>query len=512
MSQLHRFGRAARLALILAAAAFPAAAAISPHHAGELTKEVRSVRTAGGEDVAYETGTIFVPENRGVADSRLIGIGYARIRGSAAAQNGPPLFLLSGGPGSSYLDLLTGSAGNSPVKLSDLLAFRPAGDIVLIDQRGYSARGDRLTYAHPPWDLPLDRPASLAAEAKAAIASANIAVAANPGKDLSGYTIVQCAEDVNDLRRALGYEKLTLVGQSFGSQWAFAIMRLHPEIVERALLSGVEPLDNGYDMPSHVFAALQRIAWSADRDPGLQPYLPKGGLMAALQAVRDRLARSPVTVKVRDPRSGGAASVTLGLSDFQRDVVGPAEAWPAWVLSLYHRRYEDWASEVIAERHKGGETDALIAPLIDTSLGVSPEREHLLRTDPAGAFLGAWGFAPDIAAAPTWPTPDMGDGLRRVARSEIPVLFVHGDWDTETPVENTLSMLPYFPHGRAILVHQAGHGARFLLMAQRPELRDQILRFLGTGDADGLPSETSLPPPPFERPAFPPPERRGAGS
>jgi len=29
-------------------------------------------------------------------------------------------------------------------------------------------------------------------------------------------------------------------------------MRRHQDVITRALLSGVEPLDYGYDMPSHV--------------------------------------------------------------------------------------------------------------------------------------------------------------------------------------------------------------------------------------------------------------------
>ena len=111
------------------------------------------------------------------------------------------------------------------------------------------------------------------------------------GVDLRGYDVKECADDVNDLRRALDYDQIILVGQSFGSQWSFAVMRRHPEIVARALLTGVEPLDFGYDMPSHVLAAVQRMWWEAEKDPQLKPYLPTGGLMAAAREVLQRLER-----------------------------------------------------------------------------------------------------------------------------------------------------------------------------------------------------------------------------
>ena len=107
----------------------------------------------------------------------------------------------------------------------------------------------------------------------------------------------------------------SLFGGSFGSQWSLAVMCLHPESVARAVLSGVEPLNNGYDMPSHVFAALQRIAYDADRDPGLSPYLPAGGMMEAVRALHRRFAERPVQVQVRD-EAGRTRTVVLGSGGF----------------------------------------------------------------------------------------------------------------------------------------------------------------------------------------------------
>jgi pimeloyl-ACP methyl ester carboxylesterase len=67
---------------------------------------------------------------------------------------------------------------------------------------------------------PLDQPGSLARAtadrvetARAAVADARVR-----GIDLTGYTVTACADDVEDVRRALGYDRITLVGQSFGSQ------------------------------------------------------------------------------------------------------------------------------------------------------------------------------------------------------------------------------------------------------------------------------------------------------
>jgi pimeloyl-ACP methyl ester carboxylesterase len=479
-------------------------AVAAEHRAGEIVVEQAAMTTSTGETVPYEIGTFYVPENRSAPDSRVIGVGFARIRSSGPA-GAAPAFVLPGGPGDSYLGAFTGTNARSLGQQRQFLRYRTIGDVVIVDQRGYSRRGEQLRYGPPHAARPLDRPAVQASESAAEVAIARAAVAANADKDLAGYSVIQMVADVDDLRRGLGYDRINLIGQSFGSQWSLAVIRLHPEIVQRALLSGVEPLNNGYDMPSHVYAALQRVAWDADHDAALAPYLPRGGVMAAVRDVRDRLATHPVRVTVKEEKSGRPRTVVLGLGDFQRDLVRPAQAWPAWVISLYHGHYEAWAKAVIEARLETTSDEAMIGPLIDTSLGVTPAREHQLRTDPARDFLGAWNFDSYIAQAPVWPTEDIGDDLRTPVQSKVPVLFVHGDWDTSTPLENPLGLLPYFPNGRMLVIHRGEHSARAVAFEQQSPLFEAALVFLATGDASRVPAQADLPTPTFTRPDFVPP-------
>ena len=357
---------------------------------------------------------------------------------------------------------------------------------------------------------PLDKPASVRDDALAMQALARRAVAHHADKDLSGYTIEAFAADVDDLRRALSYDKISLFGGSFGSQWALAVMRFHPDSVARAVLSGVEPLNNGFDMPSHVFAALQRIAYDADHDAGLAPYLPQGGLMEAIRSLHTRFVAAPVRVSVKDD-TGKSRTVVLGAEDMQLALLthtAEAERWPAFILSLYHGHYDDWAKMTIKDRQ--AHPTKLIGALADSSLAITPEREHQLRTDPALDYLGTWNFESNFASASDWPTPDMGDAVRRPRVTPIPVVFVHGDWDTSTPIENTLGLLPYFPNGHAILVHRAGHDGTFYQLRENPAAKQAVYDFLKTGATAALPTDVALALPKFEVPAFaaPAPQRK----
>lgn len=264
-----------------------------PHRAGDIVIEPATLTPPGGSPVHYELGTLYVPENRSDPNSRLIGVGFARFR-SLQPSSAPPIFRLPGGPGDSFLALLKQTSRRLAVDLKDLEPYRRVSDVILIDQRGFSERGELLTFKYRTRDLPMDQPDNLARETAADVELTRRIVAeyAGRGVDLRGYTIKECADDANDLRQALGYKQIALVGASFGSQWSFALMRRHPAVVARALLSGVEPLDYGYDMPSHVFAAMQRIWSMAEKDPQWRAYLPPGGLRTAVDSVFRRFERA----------------------------------------------------------------------------------------------------------------------------------------------------------------------------------------------------------------------------
>ena len=471
--------------------------------AGDIVVEKASLTTPETGTVEFELGTYYVPENRSVPGSRIIGIGFARFKAKQPTAT-PPTFHLPGGPGGSYLQSLKQETRNLARTLRLIGLYQGVSDVVFSDLRGASERGETLLFKHRLPDSPFDQPLTLDRFVLALTDLSRAAVAeyARGKVDLRGYTVKECADDVNDLRKALGYDRISLVGTSFGSQWSFAIMRRHPAIVARALLSGVEPIDCGYDMPSHVLAAVQRMWWEAEKDPRFKPYLPPGGLMAAARQVIRRLEKSPVKVKV------GTSEVVLGLEEFQREAFLRGTNAPAFVLSIYHERYETWAQVAVLTRRGREATTQLVGPLIDTSLAVTPRRGYLLRTDPAIEFLGEWNFKPYIEISDIWPTEDVGDEFRNEVENKIPVVFAQGDWDTSTPVENLLTVTPYFVNGKVLIAEHGGHGVIEPIAQRLPDTMNTLLEFLKTGNHSSVPSRVKLPVPEFSVPTFPPPEQK----
>ncbi|HKY98519.1 MAG TPA: hypothetical protein VJL35_11730, partial [Gemmatimonadaceae bacterium] len=112
---------------------------------GHVIIESASLRTPIGETIKFELGTLFVPENRADPKSRIIGVGFARFRPSHPT-GVPPTFHLDGGPGASFLEGLRPGSNRHPMPGMDL--YRGIGDVVLIDQRGYSERGEVLKFKY----------------------------------------------------------------------------------------------------------------------------------------------------------------------------------------------------------------------------------------------------------------------------------------------------------------------------------------------------------------------------
>lgn len=429
-----------------------------------------------GDSIFYETGTIIVPENRKKPDSRMIGVGFLQLHSKVKKPVTSPIFSLPGGPGYSFVEGFKNQKGRIEDYFSDVAEFTNFTDVVLVDQRGYSEYGDVLqaTYNRQKNPLPMaekiDEDKQFALEATSAFAKTDI--------DLSGYTAIECAYDVNELRQALGYENISLYAWSFGSQWSFILMRLFPETINRALLSGIEPINHEFDMPSDVMAAIHRIWKYIDEDERFTPYLPEGGMTQLARSVLHKVELNPIVVN---------ENMTIGPADIP---------WtnPSVLLWIYNEDkalYSDW----FKKRYTiGSNQKKLIGPLINSSLGVTKERENQLWADTAARYLGQSKFASLIATKYIWPTPDIGDELRKPVTSNIPVVFIQGDWDLNTPVENTYEIAPYFPNSHILLAERGGHGVFLPIKNQHKDVWIEVKDFLQTGDMEGIKNKVSVQP------------------
>ena len=83
-----------------------------------------------------------------------------------------------------------------------------------------------------------------------------------------------------------------------------------------------------------------------------------------------------------------------------------------------------------------------------------------------------------------WPHRDLGAGFRAPVRTRHPVLIIHGDRDTSTPIENAREVAAALPNARLVEVRGGSHGAIYNLYQRWPPMRERLTHFLAGGDAD----------------------------
>jgi pimeloyl-ACP methyl ester carboxylesterase len=249
-----------------------------------------------GEETPAEFGTLLVPEKRGEPQSNLIELAFVRFK-STAANPGPPIVYLAGGPGGSGIDAATGS------RFPLFMAFREIADVIAFDQRGTGYSKPNLG-CYERLSIPLDVAPSREAALKELRANAKACASYwrdVQRVDLTGYNSNESADDLEDLRKALGVPKITLWGISYGTHLAFATLRRHPQSISRTILAGIEGPDHTYKLPSNIQKHLEDLAAVVKADPQIGKDVPD--LLGLMKSVFDRLDAEPQTVEIIDPRT-----------------------------------------------------------------------------------------------------------------------------------------------------------------------------------------------------------------
>jgi pimeloyl-ACP methyl ester carboxylesterase len=451
---------------------------------------------------------IVVPENRRNRESRGINLVFYRIK-ARNESNFAPVFFLPGGPGGSYVDdWLDGLRNGEPESRgSNYLAWllTEDRDVILVNQRGARLPDRRYAmFAFMNGGKSLGKPYSremVDAEMTKG-AKRSLDHWASQGMDLAGYDIANMVEDINDIRKAMDYKKISLLGSSFGSQWSFAFMKQHPKLVERAVLSGVELLDHGYDSHTGIWNVFKRIEKELieANGQGNDLNLPNVTLTQAIKAIVERLEDKPIEVEGTHPRTKKSRVVPINHQDFQlqlrsgiaagRETAASLENFHRFVYEVYREDYRYLASKTIQQRGgmSGGPLQFI---LIDNSLGISAKRDEVLSNEPARRWLGELNSVYKATREVT-PTPVIRDS-QRILNTDIPILFVHGDMDLSTPIENATEAMEHLSNCHMIRIKRGTHGASKQIARHNLGYFDHLLKFVRADFRKTTVKELNLP-------------------
>ena len=385
-----------------------------------------------------ECGYLVVPENRSRADSQMIRLHIAIFRNRTGHSVSDPVINLAGGPGSSSLNAANYLFSHG------LGAVLDQRDFILFDQRGTG-------YSQPRLDCP-EREAITPQLLGGRLSPLEIQQAIvdafrlchdrliSEGIDLSAYNSATSAADLNDLRLALGYDKLNLYAISYGTRLALTLMRDHPEAVRSAVL------DSTYPLQVNLYTAL---APNADRafnvffdncatNPSCNAAYPD--LRNVFYQLVDQLNTQPVWISLLAGDGRQAVRLDGGLLI---DVLFVGLYNPSVTASMPKMIYDiRWGEYSILKERLTSYFDA--PPALGMQMSVQCAEEFPFNT-PEEAYTAAQGVQPQIAAyypasvqplfavCKQWTSAPPDPRENAPVHSDLPTLILAGEGDPITP-------------------------------------------------------------------------------
>jgi pimeloyl-ACP methyl ester carboxylesterase len=280
----HGVGRWTRLAAALAAGALLAAACGGGDDDGDAAEPASAAAPGPGfgsisfsdlgpcdplpKKPGYRCGTVEVPFERADASYGTTEIGFAVYpRRDRSAPSEGAIFMVEGGPGYSS----SGTGALFQRLMHPLLENR---ELVLVDQRG---QGLSEHY---------DCPVLQTGEGPEFVTVAECA--RRLGERFISYRTSAAADDIESVRQALGYEEITLYGDSYGTFLAQSYAFRHGDRLEALVLDSAYPAygeDPWY--PSLPRTGIRSLGIACDRDPECEGDAI-GRLEKGLDTLRDK--------------------------------------------------------------------------------------------------------------------------------------------------------------------------------------------------------------------------------
>jgi pimeloyl-ACP methyl ester carboxylesterase len=404
-------------------------------------------------DVAARCGSIRVFENRAARRGRTIDVHFVVVPASRGPARGA-VFLFAGGPGEAGSDLAAGANGWTE-------PLRQSNDLVYVDQRGTGQ-------SHP-----LQCPSTAAANAAAAFghvfdpsAVGRCRAVLARDADLTQYTTDIAAADVDDVRSALGYHRISLYGASYGTRLAQAYMRRFPGHVRGVVLDGTVPPDVVIPLTYAASAqrSLSRVFAACASDARCHAAHPH--LAGDFDSLLHRFDKGPIAATV--PRNDGTSvPVRMSRGDFAyaiRGILYGADAVRA-LPDLVAAAAASGNVDAFAQRYLGRALvmDRAIAFGMHLSVFCAEDMPFATEADAraasAGTFMGTYLFDEYRTACSAWPRGAIESDTRAPVTSRVPTLLVSGSFDPVTPPAFAAHIAQSLPLARTIVSPAGAHGS-----------------------------------------------------
>jgi pimeloyl-ACP methyl ester carboxylesterase len=420
-------------------------------------------------------GTFEVFENRATRTGRKIPLRIVVLPATGPGRLSDPFVYFAGGPGDA--SILEGLSVVGP-----LVSLRQKRDVLLVDLRGTGESGglycpelqdDESLQGFLDEFLPVDKIRACRDRLK-------------KEADLSWYTTDAAIDDVEEVRTALGYGPLNLMGGSYGTRAVLTYVRRHPGSVRTATLLGIVPPEERYPMgiARATQLAFDGLIAECEGDAACRGAFPQ--LRQEVDTVLRRAAAEPVRVELAGP----PGSVRLGRNGLAQALryrlYSPAEA-ALLPLAIHQAAQGNWKplAEAVSHDERG---KRLLADGFYQSVTCAEDlafiRDEEIAPAVAGTFLGDFRVRAQKAACEGWPIRDLGPDVHAPVISDVPALLISGERDPATPASEAARVARTFERSRHLVIADGAHSMDGMQGADC--LLRLITRFIEAGSVEGL--------------------------
>ena len=416
-------------------------------------------------------GTIEVLENPDRPGSRKLEIHFAVIPAANGHARPDPIVPLLGGPGESAIQ-----AGQYFVeRLAPMLNDR---DLLLLDQRGTGQSGALRCHFFSP-DDPAESLQNLFPPARVESCAKDLATHA----DLTQYSYRRFADDLEKVRRTLGYGPLNLFAGSYGTRAAQVFARTYPSSVRTIYLGSVVPIDIANPLPfakaeqstlEQTFAACEADALCHSAFPHLRDEFSQ---------IAERLASGRVFVEV--PGHAGTIALSQGrVAEWFRSLLyrPSSAARLPWLIHQANKGDYSLIVKGILDEQRDADNDLSLGLLLSITCtdDVPFVREEEVAAATRNTFLGDWRLRQQQTACKGWPHFVAPATYREPIHTQVPTMFVSGDSDGGTPLWFTEHAVPGFQNRVEVVMSNRGH------TEWAPCIETLYQRFLNQGSVQEL--------------------------
>lgn len=428
-----------------------------------------------GTEGETRCGTLEVFEDRAARSGRTIKLKFVVLKALSSTAKPDAVFPLHGGPGAPAAQLIELAHGGI------LEPVRQDHDLVFLDQRGTGGSNPlNCDVADNPKDL-----ASFFGEILPRDKVRACREKLQPVANLRLYTTPIAMDDLDDVRAALGYDKIDLLGLSYGTIAAQVYMRRHPEHVRSVFLVGVATpnIKQPLLFPRSAQHAMDMLFADCAADETCRRAFPD--LQKEFAAVLSRFDKGPVAIKLVDPASRKRVQVNVYRSSFveRLRLAMYGTDSQSLVPLIIHRAYlNDYVPFEVAavQLSPGAGVSRGMYFTVTCSEGVAFITDNDLVSETRGTFVGEERVKRHQEACQEWPKGDIPASYIDPVKSDLPVLMISGEVDGSSPTWFGESAIKFLSNGRQVKIRYFGH------QVEDPCVRDIFTNFIASGSAKNL--------------------------